>query len=284
MKNSNLCKQTLTSANQSKMDIQTLGHKDVELLGDLQPLGWEDILPFYNFYTNAAFCFPIKVIIDQKIVGIGTTIIHHDIAWLGHIIVHPDFRNKGIGSGITQQLVDSLQTRHCNTIYLIATDLGAPVYEKLGFETDTEYLFFKDIKVEQSLKISEHIIPYLDEFKEKIANIDRRVSGENRMFRIEQHLETGYVYHKDNVIEGYYLPTFGEGLIIADTSSAGIELMRLRLSKNGTACFPANNLSALDYLYQLNYKEYKIAKRMRLGMKRSWHPENIYNRIGGNIG
>jgi len=86
----------------AKVDIQTLEHKEIVLLTDLQPPEWQDIVPTFDYYTKAAFCFPIKVTIDNKIVGIGTTIIHNDIAWLAHIIVHPDKRNKGIGQLITQ--------------------------------------------------------------------------------------------------------------------------------------------------------------------------------------
>ena len=125
------------------MEIQDLKQSEVGLLIDLQPQGWRDISPIFDFYSKSAFCFPVKATIDNKIVGIGTTVIHNDIAWLAHIIVHHDNRNKGIGQLITQTLVDSSKAKKCHTIYLIATDLGAPVYEKIGFETETEYLFFR---------------------------------------------------------------------------------------------------------------------------------------------
>ena len=266
------------------MDIQTLEHKDIVLLTDLQPTGWPDIIPIFDFYTKASFSFPIKVTIDNKIIGIGTTIIHNDIAWLAHIIVHPNKRNKGIGQLITQTLVDSLQSKNCDTIYLIATDLGAPVYKKIGFEIETEYLFFKDIKIDTNQLVSENIIPITDHFKEQIAIIDRQVSGEDRMFHIQQHLTRGYVYRQDKVIEGYYLPTFGEGLILANSTSAGLELMKMRLRTKEIAVFPADNYSAKEYLEQNNYKEFKTSKRMRLGTKKKWQPANIYNRIGGNLG
>jgi len=105
------------------MDRQPLELPDLELITALQPPDWPNIIPSIEFYIISTFCFPIKLIIDNKIVGIGTTIIHNDIAWLAHIIVHPEHRNQGIGKIITQTLVDSLQTK-CDTIYLIATDLG----------------------------------------------------------------------------------------------------------------------------------------------------------------
>ena len=76
------------------MKIGILDQDDMPLIAALQPEGW-DIISVIHFYTKASFCFPIKVTIDNKIIGIGTTIIHNDVAWLAHIIVHPDCRNQG---------------------------------------------------------------------------------------------------------------------------------------------------------------------------------------------
>lgn len=125
------------------MDIQNLEHIDINFISDLLPIGWEGVIPTIDSYININFCFPIKVSIDNKIVGIGTTIIHNETAWLAHIIVHPDYRNQRIGKIITQTLVDNSYSKDCETIYLLATELGEPVYKKIGFETETEYIVFK---------------------------------------------------------------------------------------------------------------------------------------------
>ena len=65
------------------------------------------------------------------------------MVWLAHINVQPGNRNHGLGKLITQFLVDEAQAKNCDTIYLIATDLCEPVYKKVGFETETDYLFLK---------------------------------------------------------------------------------------------------------------------------------------------
>lgn len=266
------------------MKIQTLQHKDLELIAELQPEDWPDIRNAISFYTSSDFCVPIKVVIENKIVGIGAGIIHKDIAWLAHIIVHPEYRNKGLGRLITQTLVDRAYAKNCHTIYLIATDLGAPVYEKVGFITETEYIFFKDIHWNQKFELAENIIAYTNEFKTQIAHLDNEISGENRMFHIEPHLNGAYVYMQENTIQGFYLPSFGEGIIVANKSLAGIELMKLRFTTSEIAAFPVENLSATEFMYQNNFKEYRTAKRMRLRTKRAWQAKNIYNRIGGNLG
>ena len=265
------------------MTIQSFVRDDLKFIPKLQPEGWPDITPSIDFYTKSSFCYPIKVSVDHKIAGIGTAIIHHDVAWLAHIVVHADSRRKGIGRLITEALVNQVEVKKCETIYLLATDLGAPVYEKVGFETESEYIFFKEVSVKDDSETSPKIHSYKPEFKNEISEIDKMNSGEDRMFHLETHLQNGCVYLNDQ-IHGFYLPGFGDGLIIANNSTAGMELLKLHLRSNEKVVFPKDNLVATNFLYKLGFKECLTAKRMRLGKKRSVKLENIYNRIGGNLG
>jgi len=265
------------------VEIQHVRSNDICLLIDLQPSGWNDILPIFEFYTKSSFCFPLKATIGNKIVGIGTAVVHDTIGWLAHIIVHPFHRNKGIGQFITRSLVDLLHAKRCETIYLIATDLGAHVYEKVGFETETEYLIFKDLKKDNHWTTSRNIKLYTDNLKEQVAHLDQMVSGENRLVHLADYLQGAYVYKKDDIVEGFYLPAFGEGLIIANSRSAGLGLMKLRLAVKEDAAFPEDNIIAADFMHNQKNTFVKV-RRMRLGKKRKVLFSNIYNRIGGNIG
>lgn len=266
----------------SQMDIKPLEQTDVKMLSELQPPGW-DIMSIIDLYTKADFCFPIKVTIDQKIIGIGTTIIHNDVAWLAHIIVHDQYRNQGIGRLITQTLMDRADAERCGTIYLLATEMGEPVYTKLGFETETEYVSFKGEKI-TGQPADDTIMAYKIDYKDQISKLDRLVSGEERMFHLEPYLSAGLVYLQDNKVVGYYLPTFGDGLIIAGTVQAGEALMRLRMTTKDFAVFPVENVLATAFMAKHNFNFFRTQKRMRFGKKRDWQPANIFNRIGGNLG
>jgi hypothetical protein len=215
---------------------------------------------------------------------VGSAIVHKDTGWLAHIIVHPAHRNNGVGRLITETLLNNLHKRNCTTINLIATELGAPVYAKLGFETETEYLFFKDLAPDATWGMTESVVPYTSDFKQQIVAMDFRVSGEDRMFHLEQYLPGAYVYLEDGLMKGYYLPSFGEGMVVADNSNAGLGLMKFRLSVKENAAFPKDNLAASVFFHDRGYKEFKTAKRMRLGIKREWQPGHFYNRVGGNLG
>ena len=266
------------------MKIQPLTLADLPDIDDLQPEGWPSILPHIQVYLSSPFCLPLKVCVDSTTVGIGTTIYHGDVAWLAHIIVHPDYRNQGIGKLINRTLVDQIKSSPCKTIYLIATDLGAPVYSKVGFETEIEYLFFKDLELSTPQELSEFVVPYSPQLKSQIFAMDRLTTGEDRTAHIESHLAGSFAYVQEEKVQGYYLPGFGEGTIIARCPHAGLELIKLRLKTSKNASFPIENLTATDFLNNLGFKEFKRAKRMRLGEKRDWLPKNLYNRTGGNIG
>lgn len=220
---------------------------------------------------------------QETIAGIGAAILHHEVAWLAHIIVAPAQRGKGIGAFITQTLVDFAKAKQCSTIYLIATELGAPVYSKLGFETETEYLFFKDIQPFSS-ELSSQIIPFDHRFAVKLAVMDQQVSGENRDVLLEGHLEQAEIYQTNQTLKGYFLPDLGEGTIIATHQEAGIALMQKRFISCSFISFPVDNRHASAFLYEHHYQEFKTAPRMRLGIKREYQPEKIYARIGGNLG
>lgn len=266
------------------MDIQPIINSDIPSLIDLIPPGWDSALPAIDFYTKSNFCFPFKIRIGTKIAGTGTAIINNKTAWLAHIIVHPEYRNRGLGKIITEHLVNTAYSKGCETIYLLATEIGEPVYKKLGFETETEYVFYLGNSTPSPLIQSENIVLFKNEFKDQISALDRHTSGEDRMFHLEQYLSDGLVFFKEKTVHGYYLPGFGDGLIIADTNQAGIELMKLRLRSKNFAVFPVDNLRALEFMMLYNFRPERTQKRMRLGKKRNWQASNIYNRIGGNLG
>jgi ribosomal protein S18 acetylase RimI-like enzyme len=54
-------------------------------------------------------------------------------AWIGMVIVHPDFQRRGLGQAISEVAVDYLQAHGIREIMLSASDQGRPVYERIGF-------------------------------------------------------------------------------------------------------------------------------------------------------
>lgn len=266
------------------MIIAPIVSADLENVAYLQEEGWSDIRVAFSRYIEEPFSHPIKIEIDNKLVGVGATIVHGDIAWLGHIIVHPSYRSKGLGKIITQTLVGIAKENNCQTTYLLATELGAPVYEKVGFVTETTYCIFTDITISQKIPISSHIQPYSADFRKEVAELDQQTSSENRFFYLEKFLGDMWIYVNKNRVEGYYIPTLENGPIIAKTENAGLALVSLHLKDHQQLIFPKDNTILLQFLNSNNHKESSSCKRMRFG---DWKPTNmahIYNRIAGYLG
>lgn len=239
-------------------------------------------MPYLEFYIKSRFCFSVKYVADGRIVGTGSAILHRDTAWLAHIIVEKEQRGNGIGTSITDALIRSIDQRQYKTILLIATELGEQVYKKLGFEKEMEYVYLIDGQTE--FHKSDRIRPFDSSRTNAILELDKTVSGEERKGILEPHLENAQVIYKGEGVEGFYMPALGEGLIIADSPEAGIELMKLKYTQIKRAAIPAPNRPGLEFLVQSGFKERQRGSRMWLGKKLYWRPEKLFARIGGNLG
>lgn len=265
------------------MQILPLNPSDLDLLPQIQPLDWTDIRIPVSSYLEPEYCYPFKAIIDDVLVGTGTAILHEKTGWLSTIVTHGQYRNQGIGKRITEHLLDFLLKQNCEYIYLIATILGEPVYRKLGFITESRYNSYKDINLE-NLLISKNINPYQSDYKQAIFELDKIISGEDRSQHLETFLSDSFVYLQNEQVAGVYFPSFGDGLIVANAETAGLELMKKRFQKFNMACFPEENKTAHDFMLLSGYEPIMNPARMYFGKQMPWKPEGLYNRVGGNIG
>jgi len=101
--------------------------------------GWnQTAADWQRFLTQSPQgCFVMEH--DDAIVGSAATVCYESrFAWIGMILVDPEYRNRGIGSELFQKAVDYLDLARIPTIKLDATPLGKPLYTKLGFVIEYE--------------------------------------------------------------------------------------------------------------------------------------------------
>ena len=53
--------------------------------------------------------------------------------WIGALGVAPEARRHGLGRALTEAAIARLHDRGATTVLLFATDMGRPLYERLGF-------------------------------------------------------------------------------------------------------------------------------------------------------
>jgi GNAT superfamily N-acetyltransferase len=74
---------------------------------------------------------------DGRLVGTTTTTTYdNDLAWIGMVLVDPEYRRLGIATRLMRTVLDYLKGR-VETVKLDATPQGRPVYERLGFEVES---------------------------------------------------------------------------------------------------------------------------------------------------
>ena len=266
------------------MEFEKITRIDFPEIKTLQPEDWGDIIPDMEFYLHYPFCNPVKATLNGRIVGIGTSIIFEGTAWLAHIIVGSSFRNKGIGGEVVHHLLESLREKSIETCLLIATELGKPVYVKAGFNIVCEYLFFEREKPWLDYPVSENIELFKEEYRSNIYELDKKMTGENRIPLLSDYLKNAVLYIENNSVLGYYIPDMKEGLIVADTEKAGLELMKLKYATVDKAVLPTGNIAGCQFLLQHGFIQTKIGTRMVYGKNTDWKPTMMYSRIGGNLG
>jgi ribosomal protein S18 acetylase RimI-like enzyme len=124
--------------------------------------------------VNPEGCFVSEV--DSRVVGTVTTSVYEDrFAWIGMVLVHPEFRNRGIGRALLQKAIEHLDSRGIPCIRLDATPQGKPVYEKLGFVDEYEIERWR-LKRQAAQANTRAAAPELG----KILQLDREVFGADR--------------------------------------------------------------------------------------------------------
>lgn len=267
------------------MRIDRLIYADLDKIHGLQPDGWPDIVHEFSRYMAYEFCEPIKVSIGNHIVGLGSAIVFKKTAWIAHVIVDKNYRNRGVGYHIVDYLISQINNHHIETILLIATKLGEPVYKKAGFRPVSHYVYLKREKDWRDKELSKHIQPYQSPYYQQIIALDALISGESREPLMQKHLDDCLVYLENQELKGFYLPTLGEGAIYATHPDIGVCFMELKYSIVDKAVLPSENEHGIDFLTRNGFvKTQDFGKRMVLGKNINWKPACIYSRIGGNYG
>jgi ribosomal protein S18 acetylase RimI-like enzyme len=71
---------------------------------------------------------------NGEAVGTTATCIFGPVAWIAMVLVDESMRGRGIGKALMEYALTFLDESRVRSVRLDATDLGRPVYEKLGFK------------------------------------------------------------------------------------------------------------------------------------------------------
>ena len=100
-----------------------------------QAVGWNQTPADWSLVIemNPEGCFAVEV--DGSVIATTSTIRYGaDLAWIGMVLTHPEFRGRGYARALMGRALDHL--KDVQTVKLDATEMGAPLYKKLGFANE----------------------------------------------------------------------------------------------------------------------------------------------------
>jgi len=212
----------------------------VEIAGWNQlPADWSRLL-----HVDPEGCFLAQW--NGQPAGTATAIAYGtDCAWIGMVLVHPDYRGQGIGGGLIGHCLDHLKSLGVRVIKLDATDQGRPVYVKEGFVDEYGTLRYLGQPRLQDLRTSRYRIePVAPCCGQTLEAMDEEAFGANRsallramaeaqpdlsLIAIERGGEVvGYGFARPGRLHGYIGPVVAQRMDVAQALVA--ELSR-RLSQ-----------------------------------------------------
>lgn len=147
---------------------------------------------------------------DGRLVGTTTTTIYGELAWIGMVLVDPQYRRQGIAAQLMNVALDYLKSK-VETIKLDATALGRPVYEKLGFEVESVVERWTGIGNSKGLETRSVID---DDALRDLLDLDRLAFNADRSELVQKLIEDACVSPvliraADGALSGYALARSG---------------------------------------------------------------------------
>ncbi len=257
--------------------------------------GWGDRRPFLRWALGHAEAEPLVGEVDGAIVASGVGTISGQVGWLGAIFVDAGRRREGFGRALTEALCHRLEAAGARTLALVASRMGAPLYESLGFREVTRYHTYEAVGTNAPIAARGLAVRPIDPLRDlaAITRLDSEATGEDRahLIRAWARADAAIVVEDGGgTIHGFVVrPPFGGGATIADSAAAALALLEHRRRVVGPdrrvrAGVPTENEAGRSMLRDAGWEEAWAAPRMERGEPIPWHPERIFGQFGMAVG
>lgn len=265
------------------MTFRPLSPLDLQAIESLNPPDWPPFRRVFEHYFSTTCAQPFGWE-DGRLDAMGTLITFGRTAWIAQLITRPEARGKGLGRKVLTALMDQSRGLGVQTISLVATDQGYPLYDHMGFVVEGWYDFWTRETPWPGSVGEPPLRPLEDRDLPAVRALDRRVSGEDRWEYWKGVTQGGLVADGPGGPAGFWLPGVGEGLAAAETEEAGRAVLQSRLVGSLRCVIPRENTAAATALADRGFVVTQSARRMVWGPSLSRAPGLLWSRIGGNLG
>ena len=282
------------------LHLRALRADDLPFADALRALvGWNQTRDdWQRFLTmEPAGCFLAEW--DGVPVGTATTLRYASaVAWIGMVLVHPEYRRRGIGQALLNHGIAWLHERGVRCLKLDATPAGKPVYDGLGFKSEWTLARWEHAGLHVTKPTKARLRPWQAADAELTAPLDvaafgvardRLAEALARQSRFALVLETalgrlaGYGFIRPGARAAYLGP------VVATSDAAGLQLVQALLATSGGEKvfwdIPDANTAAVAWARQHGFTQQRNLTRMVLGENTaSGRPQQQFALAGPEVG
>ena len=198
--------------------------------------------------------------------------------WIGALGVLPRARRRGVGELLTKASVEWLAERGAETVLLYATDMGRPVYDRVGFVAEARARAWRGTPPGAPPSGLRRLRP---SDRAAILALDRACTSEDRGAVLEMlPALLGLGYERDGRLAGFALNTpWGAGpAVLGADADAGLAVLRAlaREPQPITITTPDDNEVGWRTLRSWGFQPVNTAVRMRFGPPVRHDPSQLF--------
>lgn len=268
------------------MQIRPLTRADLAAAVDVVSRnGWHGVAEQFAFQVDHPDCHQYLLESDGAIIGTGVATQRGTVGWVGQITVLPAYRNRGLGTAMTRHVMDVLTDLGCRTLLLFATEMGRPIYEKMGYEVEAEFVVWIGPGLPA---VPDHpdLRPIAPADLDWVCPLDQTAMGQDRSAQLRAFGHAGWVVGQ----AGFLIPTpWGSQAITAADAGAGQILLDLaravkHVEPDGVRMvLPSSNRPGSACLLAQGFKQKSRLPRMLIGEPLQWQPDMVYGRMSGAL-
>ncbi len=284
--------------------IRPMRPEDVEPAAEVMINGgWGDRRRFLRFCVERSRFVPLVAELEDRIVGTGVATVNGPVGWIGMIFVDEGLRGRGIGTSLTEAVIDELNGAGCVSLALIASPFGRPIYERLGFRAEVDYRIIaapglgmarpEVADEEPGGRRPTRLRAFAPDDLPAILAIDAAATGEDRshLLRVSADPASAIVaLDPAGRVVGFELRSpWGTHPILAPELADGIRLVddrrtRTAAGADARTALPETNRAGLTALENLGWRPERTLVRMVRGAPIRWHPDAIWGQFNFAIG
>jgi GNAT superfamily N-acetyltransferase len=284
------------------MRLRTMTKQDIPAGIRLKELaGWNQTAADWNRFLDASpeGCFVAEV--DGHVRGTAATIsFENRFAWIGMVLVDPEFRSRGLGTKLLERTIEYIDQRKIPTMKLDATPQGKPLYEKLGFVSEygiERWILKRPPRADVGIADSKRASVSETQF-ESILRKDRDVFGADRSFLLGSLQKESPQFSmggwSNNALQGYAFGRSGSfadhiGPLAAEDAATARQLLNEFLTRSSREtiivdCLTANS-ATVGLLRAFGFSYARTLTRMYRGQNQyPGNPDSLCAILGPEFG